>query len=70
MTGILRSPHRNKLNTYKQGCDKIFYVTRIISTQEREVLSQHDKLGNRKHLQHQETMSQHQNEVATRNQVK
>ena len=71
MKGILRSRHRNKLNTDKQGYDRIFYVVTMIPTQGREVLSRHDKLGrDRKYLQHQETMSQHRNEVIKINQVK
>ena len=44
-TGILRSQHRNKLNTDKQGHDILIYVMTKIPTQGREVLSLHNKLG-------------------------
>ena len=43
--GILRSQHKNKLNTDKQGHDRLFYVTTKIPTKGREVLSRHNKLG-------------------------
>ena len=36
---ISRSQHRNKLNTYKQGRDRLFQVATKILTQGREVLS-------------------------------
>ena len=42
--GILTSRHRNKVNTEKQGRDKLFYVGTKISTQGREVLSRHKNL--------------------------
>ena len=44
-TGILRSRHRNKLNTYKQGRDRLFHVTMKIPTQGIEVLSRHNRTG-------------------------
>ena len=37
-TGILRSRHKNKLNTDKQGHDRLFHVTTKILTQGREIL--------------------------------
>ena len=52
MTGILRLQHRNKLNTYKQGRDKLFHVAKNIPTQGREALSQHNRTGS----QHKDEM--------------
>ena len=45
--GILRSQHRNKLKTYKQGRDRLFHVVTKIPTQAREVLSRHNRTGSR-----------------------
>ena len=39
------SQHRNRLNREKRGCDRLLYVMTKISTQCKEVLSQHNKLG-------------------------
>ena len=47
MTGILRLRHRNKLNTYKQGRDRLFHVATNIPTQGREALLQHNRTGSR-----------------------
>ena len=39
------SQHKNKLNREKRGCDRLLYVATKISTQCKEVLSRHNKLG-------------------------
>ena len=44
--------HINKLNTEKQGHDRLFHITTNIPTQGREVLSQHNR-----------TRSQHKDEL-------
>ena len=45
--GILRSRHRNKLNTDVEGRDKLFHIAKKTSTQGREVLSRHNRTGSR-----------------------
>ena len=37
--------HRNKMNRKKQGRDKLFYVVTKVPTQNKEVLSLHNKLS-------------------------
>ena len=39
------SQHKNKLNREKRGRDRLLYVVTKISTQGKEVLSRHNKLG-------------------------
>ena len=39
------SQHRNKLNREKRGRDRLFQVATKVSTQCKEVLSRHNKLG-------------------------
>ena len=45
--GILKLQHRNKLNTDKQGRDRLFHVATKIPTQGREVLSRHNRTRSR-----------------------
>ena len=47
MIGILKSLHRNKLNTNKQGRKKLFYVVTKIPTQGRQVLSRQNRTRSR-----------------------
>ena len=42
------SQHKNKLNKEKRGLDRLLYVTTKISTQCKEVLLRHNKLGHDK----------------------
>ena len=46
-TWILRSQYKNKLNTDKKGRDRLFHIATKILTQEREVLSRHNRIGSR-----------------------
>ena len=39
------SQHKNKMNREKLGHDRLLYVATKISTQCKEVLSRHNKLG-------------------------
>ena len=39
------SQHKNKINREKRGCYRLLYVATKISTQYKEVMSRHKKLG-------------------------
>ena len=45
MTEILRSRHRNKLNTYKQGRDMLFHVATKIPHKEEKSCCDKTELG-------------------------
>ena len=63
--GILRLLHRNKLNTNKQGRNRLFHVATKIPTQGREVLSRHNRSGSR----HNKSGSRHKDEFKAKSLV-